>query len=67
VRTIIGCAHPLEKSAPGFEMQVYIAYFRGIDVLRTSALRCSKWMVSPSIPTKRQCSHFELVKKGAFE
>jgi hypothetical protein len=31
VRIIIGGAHPLEKSAPGFEMQAYIACF--VDIL----------------------------------
>ena len=36
MRAIIGGAHPLEKSASGFEVQAYIAYLRGIDVLRTS-------------------------------
>ena len=43
---LAGYAHPLEKSAPDFGAQTYIAYLRGVGVLRTSALRGSRKSIS---------------------
>jgi hypothetical protein len=51
-----GHAHHLEKSAPGFEVQAYIAYLRGINVLRASALRSSQKFSNHSEPGRREGS-----------
>jgi hypothetical protein len=37
-----GCAHPLEKSAPIFEVQAYTAYYVSRQIVWVSALRLSK-------------------------
>jgi hypothetical protein len=71
VRTIIGGAHLLEKSASGFEVQAYIAYLRGSDVLRTSALRRSSKFVSRALneakrsPTEKTMSRASLSSRRA--